>query len=46
VQGFSFNEGNVNQEGQGSAEGSIVDNFSLSPVAPVGFRRSRGHAPD
>jgi hypothetical protein len=37
VQGFSFNEGNVNQEGQGSAEGSIVDNFSLSPVAPVGF---------
>jgi len=37
VQGFSFSEGNVNQEGQGNAEGSIVDNFSLSPVAPVGF---------
>ena len=37
VQGFSLNEGNVNQEGQGNAEGSIVDNFSLSPVAPVGF---------
>jgi hypothetical protein len=37
VQGFSFNEGNVNQEGEGTAEGSIVDNFSLSPVAPVGF---------
>ena len=37
VQGFSINQGNVNQEGQGNAEGSIVDNFSLSPIAPVGF---------
>jgi hypothetical protein len=37
VQGFSFNEGNINQEGTGGADGSIVDNFSLSPVAPVGF---------
>ena len=37
VQGFSIDQGNVNQEGQGSAEGSIVDNFSLSPIAPVGF---------
>jgi len=37
VQGFSFNEGNINQEGTGGADGSIVDHFSLSPVAPVGF---------
>lgn len=37
VQGFSVNQGNVNQEGEGNAEGSIVDNFSLSPIAPVGF---------
>jgi hypothetical protein len=37
VQGFSIDQGNVNQEGQGGAEGSIVDNFSLSPIAPVGF---------
>ena len=37
VQGFSIDQGNVNQEGQGNAEGSIVDNFSLSPIAPVGF---------
>jgi hypothetical protein len=37
VQGFSLDQGNVNQEGQGNAEGSIVDNFSLSPIAPVGF---------
>ena len=37
VQGFSINQGNVNQEGEGNAEGSIVDNFSLSPIAPVGF---------
>jgi len=37
VQGFSINQGNVNQEGEGNAEGFIVDNFSLSPIAPVGF---------
>ena len=37
VQGFNIDQGNVNQEGQGNAEGSIVDNFSLSPIAPVGF---------
>lgn len=37
VQGFSVDQGNVNQEGQGNAEGSIVDNFSLAPIAPVGF---------
>ncbi len=37
VQGFNIDQGNVNQEGQGNAEGSILDNFSLSPIAPVGF---------
>lgn len=37
TQGFNVKEGNINQEGQGSAEGSIVDHFSLAPVAPVGF---------
>jgi hypothetical protein len=37
VQGFSVDQGNVSQEGSGSADGSIVDNFSLSAVAPVGF---------
>jgi hypothetical protein len=37
VQGFSFKEGNVEQDGQAGGDGSIVDNFSLSPIAPVGF---------
>ena len=37
VQGFNIDQGNVNQVGQGNAEGSILDNFSLSPIAPVGF---------
>jgi hypothetical protein len=36
-QGFNVKEGNINQEGQGNAEGSIVDHFSLAPIAPVGF---------
>ena len=37
TQGFNVKEGNINQEGQGNAEGSIVDHFSLAPNAPVGF---------
>ena len=37
VQGFSFKEGNVEQDGQAGGDGSIVDNFSLAPIAPVGF---------
>jgi hypothetical protein len=37
VQGFNIDQGNVNQDGQGNAEGSIMDHFSLSPIAPVGF---------
>jgi hypothetical protein len=37
TQGFNVKEGNINQEGQGNAEGSIVDHFSLAPIAPVGF---------
>lgn len=37
TQGFNFKEGNTSQEGEDSAEGSIVDHFSLAPIAPVGF---------
>lgn len=37
VQGFNFKEGNVEQDGQAGGDGSIVDNFSLAPLAPVGF---------
>jgi len=37
AQGFSFKEGNVEQDGQAGGDGSIVDNFSLAPIAPVGF---------
>ncbi len=37
TQGFNFKEGNTSQQGQGNAEGSIVDHFSLAPIAPVGF---------
>jgi hypothetical protein len=37
TQGFAFKEGNTSQQGQGNAEGSIVEHFSLAPIAPVGF---------
>lgn len=37
TQGFDVKQGNINQEGQGNADGSILDHFSLAPVAPVGF---------
>jgi hypothetical protein len=37
VQGFDFKEGNMTADGQMTGEGSILDHFSLAPVAPVGF---------
>jgi len=36
-EGFKIDQGNISQDGNGTAEGSIVDHFSLAPVAPVGF---------
>jgi hypothetical protein len=37
TQGFKLDQGNMNPDGDGSADGSILEHFSLSPVAPVGF---------
>ena len=37
TEGFKIDQGNISQDGSGTAEGSIVDHFSLAPVAPVGF---------
>ena len=37
AQGFDFKEGNVNPDGQSDAQGSIVEQFSVAPIAPVGF---------
>ena len=37
TQGFSLKGGNVDPQGQSNADGSIVDQFSLAPIAPVGF---------
>jgi hypothetical protein len=37
TQGFKLDQGNMSPDGDGSAEGSILDHFSLTPIAPVGF---------
>jgi len=37
VQGFDFKDGNMTADGQMTGEGSILDHFSLAPIAPVGF---------
>ena len=37
TQGFKLNQGNMDPDGDGSAEGSILDHYSLTPIAPVGF---------
>jgi len=37
TEGFTLKGGNAEQDGQAGAEGSIVDHFSATPLAPVGF---------
>lgn len=37
TQGFKLDQGNMNPDGDGTADGSILDHFSLTPIAPVGF---------
>lgn len=37
TQGFKLDQGAMNPDGDGSADGSILDHFSLTPIAPVGF---------
>jgi hypothetical protein len=37
TEGFSLKGGNAEQDGQAGGEGSIVEHFSATPLAPVGF---------
>jgi len=37
TQGFKLAQGNMSPDGDGTSDGEILDHFSLSPLAPVGF---------